>query len=82
MKSSVLALIAVAVIGFSGVAYAGQAAKPAAMSDAEMDKVTAGGAGGFQGPNDNFGQWVKDNVSGQGGWGRGGSGGNCQAASC
>jgi hypothetical protein len=83
MKSSVVVLMTLAVFGFSGAAFAGQATKPAAMSDAEMDKVTAGATGGVQGPNDNFGQLVKENVShGQGGWGPGGSGGNCQAAKC
>jgi hypothetical protein len=74
-----LALAAVAAICLSGTAFAGQATKPAAMTDTEMDKVTAGAAGGFQGPNDNFGQWVKSEVShGAGGWGAGGSGGNRQ----
>jgi hypothetical protein len=41
---SVLALAAVAAIGFSGTVFAQEAAKPAAMSDAEMDRITAGGA--------------------------------------
>jgi hypothetical protein len=73
----VVVFAALAVIGFSGASLAGQTT-PAAMSDAEMDKVTAGATGGNPGANDNFGQFVKENVShGQGGWGRGGSGGNC-----
>jgi hypothetical protein len=46
MKSSVVALMTLAVFGLSGAAFAGQATKPAAMTDAEMDKVTAGAAGG------------------------------------
>jgi cytochrome oxidase Cu insertion factor (SCO1/SenC/PrrC family) len=37
-----LALAAVAAICLSGAAFAGQATKPAAMTDAEMDRVTAG----------------------------------------
>ena len=41
MKSYCFALAAVAAIGFAGSAYAGDAA-PKAMSDSEMDKVTAG----------------------------------------
>jgi hypothetical protein len=45
MKKSVLALAALAIIGFSGVAYAGEATRgPTTMTDAEMDKVTAGDA--------------------------------------
>ena len=47
MKRSVIALISLAVIGLSGAAFAADTAKPAAMSDAEMDKVTAGDAGGI-----------------------------------
>ena len=43
MKSYVFALAALAAIGFSGAAFAGDAATaPKAMSDSEMDKVTAG----------------------------------------
>ena len=43
MKKSVLALAALSTIGFSGVAYAGEATRgPTTMTDAEMDKVTAG----------------------------------------
>jgi hypothetical protein len=46
MKSHVLALAALASIGFSGAAYAGEATAvakgPATMSDADMDRVTAG----------------------------------------
>jgi hypothetical protein len=40
---SVFALAALAAIGFAGTAYAGSATAPKAMSDSEMDKVTAGG---------------------------------------
>jgi hypothetical protein len=41
----VFALAAVAALGFSGAAFAGDAMTgPAAMSDAEMDNVTAGAA--------------------------------------
>jgi hypothetical protein len=39
----VIALAALAAIGFAGAAYAGDAAAPKAMSDSEMDKVTAAG---------------------------------------
>ena len=48
MKSHVLGLAALAAIGFSGAAFAGEAtqqgktAGPVAMSDSELDKVTAG----------------------------------------
>jgi hypothetical protein len=43
MKKSVLALAALTAFGFSGVAYAGEATRgPTKMTDAEMDKVTAG----------------------------------------
>jgi hypothetical protein len=49
MKSHIIGLAALAAIGFAGAAYAGDATKhqtaastPAAMSDAEMDRVTAG----------------------------------------
>jgi hypothetical protein len=46
MKSHVLALAALAAVGLSGAAYAGDAKSvtkaPVAMSDAEMDAVTAG----------------------------------------
>ena len=38
----VIALAALAAIGFAGVAYAGDATAPKPMSDSEMDKVTAG----------------------------------------
>jgi hypothetical protein len=45
MKKSVLALAALTAFGFSGVAYAGEATRgPTTMTDAEMDKVTAGDA--------------------------------------
>jgi hypothetical protein len=80
MKSSVLALIAVAAIGISGAAFAGQATKPAAMSDAQMDAVTAGDPGngnGFAGGG--FGQDRADYVrlsNGQGADRNGPSGGN------
>ena len=52
MKRSVIALISLAVIGLSGAAFAADTAnKPAAMSDAQMDAVTAGdpGNGRFRG---------------------------------
>jgi len=48
MKSYYLALAALAAIGFSGTAFAGEATHPGkargpvALSDTEMDKVTAG----------------------------------------
>jgi hypothetical protein len=42
MKKCVLGLAALAAIGFAGAAYAGDATAPKAMSDSEMDKVTAG----------------------------------------
>jgi hypothetical protein len=50
MTKTVLALAALAAIGFSGAAFAAEATTgtwttstgPAAMSDAEMDRVTAG----------------------------------------
>jgi Chaperone of endosialidase len=43
MKSYVFALAALAAIGFSGAAFAGDAATaPKAMSDSDLDKVTAG----------------------------------------
>ena len=50
MKKSVLALAALAAVGFSGAAFAEDATTgtwstvtgPAAMTDSEMDKVTAG----------------------------------------
>jgi hypothetical protein len=54
MKKSVLALAALAAIGFTGVAFAGNstgawststATAPTAMSDSDMDKVTAGAPG-------------------------------------
>ena len=41
MKSYCLALAAIAAMGFPGVAYAGDT-KPTPMTDAQMDKVTAG----------------------------------------
>jgi hypothetical protein len=46
MKHHILALAALAVMGFSGVAFAedGKATAPKAMSDSEMDQVTAGRA--------------------------------------
>ena len=43
MKSYWFSLTALAVIGFAGAAYAGDAKAPKAMSDTEMDKVTAAG---------------------------------------
>jgi hypothetical protein len=43
MKTYCFALAALAAIGFSGAALAGEAAHPGkAMSDTELDKVTAG----------------------------------------
>jgi hypothetical protein len=43
MKKCTFALAALAAIGFTGVAYAGEATRgPTTMTDAEMDKVTAG----------------------------------------
>jgi hypothetical protein len=42
MKSYCLALAAIAAMSFAGAAYAGDATAPKAMSDSEMDKVTAG----------------------------------------
>ena len=43
MKIYVLALATLAAIGLSGAAFAGEATHPAkAMSDSELDKVTAG----------------------------------------
>ena len=44
MKSYVLALAALAAIGFAGAAFAedGKTSAPTAMSDAQMDQVTAG----------------------------------------
>jgi hypothetical protein len=42
MKKQVLTLAALAAIGFAGAAYAGDSTAPKAMSDSEMDKVTAG----------------------------------------
>lgn len=44
MKSYVLGLAALAAIGFAGAAYAGDVTPPKAMTDSEMDKVTAGAA--------------------------------------
>jgi hypothetical protein len=38
MKSSVVALMTLMVVGLSGAAFAGQATKPAAMTDAEMER--------------------------------------------
>jgi hypothetical protein len=40
----VIALVAIAAIGFAGAAYAGDAG-PKAMNDSDLDKVTAGTAG-------------------------------------
>jgi hypothetical protein len=58
MKKTYFALAAVAALGLSGAAFAEEATKdavkaesPAAMSDAEMDGVTAAGRGGFRGPD-------------------------------
>ena len=43
MTKTILALAALTAIGFAGTAFAGQATTgPAAMTDAEMDAVTAG----------------------------------------
>jgi hypothetical protein len=42
MKSYALALVVGAAMGFAGAAYAGSATAPKAMTDSEMDKVTAG----------------------------------------
>ncbi len=45
MTKTIFALAALAAIGFSGVAFADEATTtngPAAMTDAEMDKATAG----------------------------------------
>jgi hypothetical protein len=54
MKKTYFALAAVAALGLSGAAFAEEATKdavkaesPAAMSDSEMDGVTAAGGGGF-----------------------------------
>jgi hypothetical protein len=56
MKRSVIALISLAVIGLSGAAFAADTAKPAAMSDAQMDAVTAGDPGNGKGfAGDGFG---------------------------
>jgi len=78
MKSSVVVLMTLAVFGFSGAAFAQATKQPAAMSDAEMDKVTAGATGGIHGPNlDNFGQSIVRPDARDGGVGRGGTGGNC-----
>ena len=38
----VIALAALAAIGFAGAAYAGEATAPKPMTDAQLDKVTAG----------------------------------------
>jgi len=62
MKTTFVTLAALAAMGFAGAAYAGDATTgtsatgPAAMSDSEMDKVTAGAIGGTPGANWNFGQ--------------------------
>jgi hypothetical protein len=42
IMKSLITLAALAAIGFAGAAYAGDATTPKAMSDSEMDKVTAG----------------------------------------
>jgi hypothetical protein len=42
MKSHVLALAALAAIGFSGAAFAAEVTKPTPMTDEQMDKVAAG----------------------------------------
>ena len=44
----IIALAALAAMGFAGAAYAGSATPPKAMSDSEMDKVTAGQGLGIQ----------------------------------
>ena len=55
------ALAALAVMGLASAAYAGDAAKPKAMSDSEMDKVTAAG------PPDRTGQGVITGFDASGG---------------
>lgn len=84
MNRSVIALMTVAVIGFSGAAFAGQANTPAAMSDADMDKVTAGDAGGTPHAGSNglgsaYGQ-ANSLVAPHGGNAGGNAGGNSSAA--
>jgi len=84
MKRSVIVLISLAVIGLSGAAFAADTAKPAAMSDAEMDKVTAGDAGGIPHDGSNglgsaYGQ-ANSLVAPHGGNAGGNAGGNSSAA--
>ena len=65
MKKTVFALAATAALGFAGAAFAGDATPgawststataPTAMSDSDMDKVTAGATGGEPGANLTFG---------------------------
>jgi hypothetical protein len=43
MKQYLVVAAALAAIGLSGAAFAGEATAPKAMSNSEMDKVTAGG---------------------------------------
>jgi hypothetical protein len=68
MKSYCLALAALAAIGFAGAAYAGDATAPKAMSDSEMDKVTAGtpppdaGSGNFRANIRSDGRVTMDNA--------------------
>jgi hypothetical protein len=53
MRTTVFALAAAAALGFSGAAFAGDATKtagPAAMTDSQMDAVTAGSATATGGP--------------------------------
>src|SRR5512146_1050083 len=97
---TVFALAALAAIGFSGAAFAGDATTgawsttatpatptaPTAMSDSDMDKVTAGLTGGI--PNsingvgsDHYGADVSPGAHNDGG-NAGGVTGNCQAANC
>jgi hypothetical protein len=79
-----LALAAVAAICLSGVAFAGQATKPAAMTDADMDKVTAGDVGGnphagSNGLGSGYGQ-ANSFLAPHGGNAGGNAGGNSLAA--
>ena len=49
MKTTVFAFAALAAFAFSGAAFAGDSKGPIAMSDAEMDGVTAAGPAGTPG---------------------------------
>ena len=69
MKRTVFALAALATLGFSGVAFAEDGGwttttGPAAMSDSDMDRVTAGAPGGTPGPNPDAGLGVTNNPNG------------------